>query len=117
MPPRRTGRRVAPVQARTTGDTVDLSPVLDPDPLDIRVSLASIVHFARRARHCVPARNDERSTLLALTPAGREIGQRIMRHAQASLDSTLLDWSPADVETLQYLLARLARETSSADWL
>ena len=45
MPRRRTGRRVAPVQARTTVDTVDLSPVLDPDPLDIRVSLASIVHM------------------------------------------------------------------------
>ena len=177
MPRRRTGRRVAPVQARTAGDTVDLSPVLDPDPLDIRVSLASIVHWAdshelrvrlmkdvnfpvddlsmfltvnqlsyrgatqptdlalvlgtgkanmskiaNRLQHAglvtrVPARNDERSTLLALTPAGREIGQRIMRHAQASLDSTLLDWSPADVETLQCLLARLARETAGADWL
>jgi DNA-binding MarR family transcriptional regulator len=177
MPRGRTGRRAAPVQAQTAVDTVDLSPVLDPDPLDIRVSLASIVHWAdshelrvrlmkdvnfpvddlpmfltvnqlsyrgatrptdlalvlgtgkanmskiaNRLQHAglvtrVPARNDERSILLALTPLGREIGQRIMRQAQAGLDSALLDWSAADVDTLQNLLARLARETTGADWL
>ena len=46
-------------------------------------------------------RDDERSTLLALTPAGREIGERIMRHAQPNLDATLADWSPEEVQTLR----------------
>lgn len=156
---------------------VDLSPVLDPDPLDLRVSLAAIVHWADshqlRLRlmkmvafpvddmpmflavnqlsyrgamrptdlalalgtgkanlskianrlqtaglaERVPATDDERSTLLVLTPAGRAIGERIMTQAQASLEVSLADWSADDLATLRAMLARLARDTIGERWL
>src|SRR6478752_1530979 len=144
---------------------VDLSPVLDPDPLDLRVSLASIVHWAdshelrvrlmkdvdfpvddlsmfltvnqlsyrgamrptdlalilgtgkanmskiaRRLEDAglvvrVPATDDERSGLLTLTATGREIGERIMRQAQATLDAALADWRPEEIQVLREMLA------------
>jgi DNA-binding MarR family transcriptional regulator len=154
-----------------TSGAPDLTPVLASDPLDLRVSLAAIVHWAdshevrvrlmrdvgfvvddlpmflvvnqlahrgamrptdlalvlgtgkanlskiahrltaaglvRRVR----ASDDERSVLLALSPAGREIGRRIMAHAQQTMDAALADWSPEDLATLRRLLARLARDT------
>ena len=155
------------------GVAPDLSPVLDPDPLDLRVSLSSIVHWAdshelrmRLMRDVafpvddllmfltvnqlsyqgamrptdlalilgtgkanmskianrlvaaglvtrVPASDDDRSVLLALTPAGRQIGERIMNHVQETLDGTLADWAAEDVQTLRYLLARLARGSTA----
>ena len=148
---------------------VDLAPVLEPDPLDPRVSLTSIVHWAdshsvrRRVMEAVdfpvddvsmflvvnqlsyrgamrpsdlafmlgtgranltkiahrlhdaglivrvPAPSDERSVLLALSPAGREIGERIMEHGRAHFRSLVADWSDKDVATLTRMLARLAR--------
>ena len=54
---------------------------------------------------------DERSVLLALTPAGRQIGVRIMTQLHDTMDALLAAWSPADVADLRRLLARLARET------
>lgn len=154
-----------------------LAPVLAPDPLDLRVSLAAIVHWAdshelrvrvmrdvafpvddlpmfltvnqlsyrgamrptdlalilgtgkanmskiaKRLQDAglilrVPAADDERSTLIALTPAGRQIGERIMRHAQESLDATVADWSAEDLRTLRAMLARLARGAIGDRWL
>ena len=151
----------------------DLAPILAADPLDLRISLASIVHWAdshevrvqlmrdvafpvddlpmflvvnqlahRGAmrptdlalvlgtgkanlskiahRLCaaglvrrVRSEQDERSVLLALTPAGRQIGVRIMTQLQDSLDALLAAWSPADAADLRRLLARLAREATS----
>lgn len=149
----------------------DLSPVIEIDPLDLRISVSSIVHWAdshevrRRVMAVVefpiddmamflvvnqlsyrgamkpsalasalgtgranvtkitnrlvsaglvarvPAADDDRSVLVALTPAGREIGERIMGHAGATFRSTLSEWDTADVDTLRKLLARLASET------
>jgi DNA-binding MarR family transcriptional regulator len=164
--------RAEPVEAEQPVDAVDLSPVLDADPLDLRVSLASIVHWAdshelrirlmqevdfpvddlsmfltvnqlsyrgamrptdlalilgtgkanvskiaRRLENAgllvrVPATDDERSVLLALTPSGREIGERIMSRAQATLDASLAGWSPAEIQMLRRMLAHLAGLTS-----
>lgn len=161
------------VAARTPDEVADLSPILEPDPLDVRVSLASIVHWAdshavrlrlmrdvafpvddlsmflvvnqlahrgamrptdlalvlgtgkanlsKIANRLVAAGlaqrvrsdEDERSVLLALTPAGREIGHRIMAQLQQTLDAALADWSSADVAALRQTLARLARDTVS----
>lgn len=60
----------------------------------------------------VPSSQDERSTLLALTPAGREIGERIMEQLQATLATVLSDWPTNDVHALQRLLARLAVDST-----
>jgi DNA-binding MarR family transcriptional regulator len=149
----------------------DLSPVITPDPLDPRVSLSSIIHWAdshavrvdlmtavdfpvhdvpmflvvnqlsyrgamrpsdlaealgtgranlTKIAHRlsdtglivrVPEPSDERGVLLALTPRGREIGERIMARVQRNVESALADWSDEDVSTLKRLLARLARDT------
>jgi len=47
--------------------------------------------------------------LLTLTATGREIGERIMRQAQATLDAALADWRPEEIQVLREMLARLAR--------
>lgn len=155
--------------SREQSGDVDLSPVIEPDPLDPRVSLSSIVHWAdshsvRRSvmeavdfpvddvsmflvvnqlsyrgamrpsdlalilgtgranltkiAHRlhdaglivrVPAPSDERSVLLALSPAGREIGERIMKRGREYFESLVADWNDEDVATLKRMLARLAR--------
>jgi DNA-binding MarR family transcriptional regulator len=59
----------------------------------------------------VPAVDDDRSVLVALTPAGREIGERIMAHAAGTFENALTGWDAADVAILQRMLARLASET------
>lgn len=152
---------------------VDVSPILAADPLDLRVSLASLVHWAdshevrtRLMREIdfpvedlsmflvvnqlahrgamrptdlahmlgtgkanlskiahrlvdaglvcrVPSRDDERSTLLALTPAGRQIGIRIMARAETDLSTVLADWTDPDVQALQQLLARFVAAAQS----
>lgn len=150
-------------------DGVDLTPVLSPDPHDLRVSLSTIVHWAdshavrmelmravefgfedlpmflvvnqlayrgamrptdlahalgtgkanlsKIARRLVAAglvsrvrsETDERSVLLALTPAGRAVGERIMEQTGRALQATLADWSASDLRTLRTYLARLAQ--------
>lgn len=160
-----------------TAGQIDLSPVLEPNPLDLRVSLAAIVHWAdshelrvqlmndvafpvddlqmfltvnqlsyRGAMRPtdlalaigtgkanlskianrlvdaglvvrVPASGDERSVLLALTPAGREIGERILHRVRQTTDAALATWSPAEVETLSRLLAKLAQSSIGDRWL
>ena len=149
--------------------SADLSPVIGADPLDLRLSLASIVHWAdstgvRRdvmARVAFPvddmgmflvvnqlsyngamrpvdlslalgmtptnmskivgrlvqagltvrvaAPDDDRGVLVALTDEGRRIGERIMATAETNMRALLSDWSPAEIEDLRRMMARLAR--------
>lgn len=151
-------------------DDPDLSPVIEQDPFDLRLSIASIVHWAdsrdvrvrvmeqigfpvddipmfvvvnqlayrgalrptdlaatlgtgkaniskivRRLEEIglvarVPAPRDERSVLVALTGAGRELGERIMEVAQAQVDEVTLGWDPQEVENLRRYVARFARQ-------
>jgi DNA-binding MarR family transcriptional regulator len=158
----------------TTGEGIDTSPVLPPDPLDLRVSLSSLVHWADSYEHrrtvmaavefpvddmamflvvnqlgyrgalrpselatilgtgrpnmskianrlCesgltarVPDPDDDRSVLLALTPAGRKVGERIMDYARTTTDGALELWSADDVEALKRFLARLVSDTTAA---
>ncbi|MFF1878405.1 MarR family winged helix-turn-helix transcriptional regulator [Leifsonia sp. NPDC058230] len=155
-----------------TSGSIDLSPVIDADPLDLRVSLASIVHWAdsdevrRRLMDAIdfpvddmamflivnqlsyrgamrpsdlalvlgtgranltkiahrltehglavraPAPGDDRGVLIALTPAGRELGERIMETNRRSLASVFAAWSDDDLATLRQMLARLARDAA-----
>lgn len=154
--------------------SVDLSPVLDPEPFDLRVSITSIVHWADSTpvrRHAmetigfphddmgmflvvnqltyngamrpaelvqvlgatptnmskivgrlveaelvvrVAAPDDDRGVLVALTDAGREIGERIAARGAENFSRTLADWPREDVETLKRLLTQLARDTTAA---
>lgn len=152
------------------GDEVDLRPVIDPDPFDVRVALAGIVHWADsqqvRQRMMtaidfpvadmsmflvvnqltyrgatrpsvlaealgtgranltkianrlqdiglvvrVPAPDDERSVLLALTESGRDYGERISAQLRDDLDAVLAHWSAKDVDALRRVLARLRHD-------
>lgn len=76
-----------------------------------RANLTKIAHRLHNAGLIVrvPAPSDERSVLLALSPAGREIGERIMEHGREHFRSLVADWSDKDVATLTRMLARLAR--------
>ncbi|MET7328102.1 MarR family transcriptional regulator [Nonomuraea sp. NPDC005650] len=78
-----------------------------------RANLTKIAHRLHDAGLIVrvPEPSDERGVLLALTPRGRAIGERIMERVQRNLESVLTDWSDEDVTTLKRLLARLARDT------
>ncbi|WP_106815655.1 MarR family winged helix-turn-helix transcriptional regulator [Microbacterium timonense] len=149
--------------------SADLSPVVAQDPLDLRLSLASIVHWAdstgvrrdvmakvafpvddmgmflvvnqlsyngamrpvdlslalgmtptnmskivgrlERAGLAirVPAPDDARGVLVALTGDGRRIGERIMATAEANLRDVLTDWSADEIDQLRRMMARLAR--------
>lgn len=151
------------------GASADLSPVIGDDPLDLRLSLASIVHWAdstgvRRDVMAkvefpiddmgmflvvnqlsyngamrpvdlslalgmtptnmskivgrlvqaglalrVAAPDDDRGVLVALSDQGRLIGERIMATAETNMRTLLADWSPAEVEELRRMMARLAR--------
>lgn len=151
------------------GASADLSPVIGDDPLDLRLSLASIVHWAdstgvRRdvmtkvafpiddmgmflvvnqlsyngamrpvelslALGMTPtnmskivgrlvqagltvrvaAPDDDRGVLVALTDEGRRIGERIMATAESNMTALLADWSPAELDDLRRMMARLAR--------
>ncbi|BDZ50839.1 hypothetical protein GCM10025867_30800 [Frondihabitans sucicola] len=155
------------------GGEIDLGPVIDPDPFDLRVSLSSLVHWAdsqevRRAVMAaiefpvddmpmflvvnqlsyrgatspsrlasilgtgranltkiahrleaaglivrVPSQGDERSILLALTPTGRELGERIMANSKKNFEALLAHWSAKDVEVLRRTLARLSKDAQS----
>lgn len=161
-------RRVAPA------DGADLRSVIDPDPFDIRVALAGIVHWADsqqvRQRMMtaiafpvadvsmflvvnqltyrgatkpsvlaaalgtgranltkivnrlegiglvvrVPAPDDERSVLVALTVEGRGYGERISDQLRSDLDVVLAHWAPKDVDALRRVLARFRHDTVAA---
>jgi DNA-binding MarR family transcriptional regulator len=98
----------------------DLSPVIAPDPLDLRLSLAlgqtatnmskivgRLVSAGLVVRVAAPA--DDRGVLVALTDEGRRIGERIMSTAESNMRTLLADWSPAEIEELRRMMARLAR--------
>jgi DNA-binding MarR family transcriptional regulator len=151
------------------GASADLSPVIGDDPLDLRLSLASVVHWAdstgvRRDVMTkvafpvddmgmflvvnqlsyngamrpvelslalgqtptnmskivgrlvqagltvrVAAPDDDRGVLVALTDEGRRIGERIMATAESNMETLLADWSPAELDDLRRMMARLAR--------
>ena len=148
----------------------DISPVFDQDPLDLRLTVASIVHWAdsrdvreeamRRIRFPVDdmpmflvvnqlsyrgalrptdlastlgtgkanmskivrrledaglvtrvaSETDERSILIALTSAGRAIGERIVANAERNYRAATEGWSAEDVAQLQRLVGRFARQ-------
>jgi len=154
----------------STDPTTDISPVFDLDPLDLRLTITSIIHWAdsrevreetmRRIRFPVDdipmflvvnqltyrgalrptdlastlgtgkanmskivrrledaglvmrvaSETDERSILVALTAAGREIGQRIVQAADDHYQAVIAGWSAQDVAELQRLLGRFARQ-------
>ncbi|MDQ0642369.1 MarR family winged helix-turn-helix transcriptional regulator [Microbacterium murale] len=153
----------------TDTSTLELSSLLPPDPLDMRLSLTSIVHWAdsrevrlrvmqavdfpfddipmflivnqlayrgalrptdlssvlgttkaniskivrRLETHGLVGRvdspYDERSILVALTPAGRSIGMRIVAESTRSLEENLSTWNDKDIEIFRRLLAQFAR--------
>ncbi|MGW8484570.1 MarR family winged helix-turn-helix transcriptional regulator [Microbacterium sp. NPDC055903] len=148
---------------------VDLASLLPPDPLDLRRSLTSLVHWAdsREVRvqvmHAVSfpfedipmflivnqlayrgalrptdlasvlgttkaniskivrrledadlvarisSPYDERSVLVALTAAGRAIGERIVERAAEKFEESFATWASEDVETFRRLLAQFSR--------
>ena len=152
---------------------VDLRPVITPDPFDIRVALAGIVHWADspqvRQRMMtaidfpvadlsmflvvnqltyrgatkpsvlagalgtgranltkianrlediglvvrVPAPDDERSVLIALTAEGRGYGERISDQLSQDLDAVLAHWGPKDVDAIRRVLARLRHDAAN----
>jgi DNA-binding MarR family transcriptional regulator len=57
----------------------------------------------------VPSPSDQRSVLIALTDAGRVIGDRIAAAAERANAAALADWSPEEVLELRRTLARFAR--------
>ncbi|WOF23754.1 MarR family transcriptional regulator [Microbacterium betulae] len=149
---------------------IDISPVVEQDPLDLRISVAAIIHWAdsrevrlqvmrkvdfpvddvamfvvvnqlayrgalrptdlastlgtgkanvskivQRSEDVglvvrVPSRSDERSVLVALTPAGRAIGERIMDAAEEQYRATVAGWDDQEIETLRRYFSRFARE-------
>lgn len=153
----------------TDASALELSSLLPPDPLDMRLSVTSIVHWAdsREVRlqametvgfpfddipmflivnqlayrgalrptdlssvlgttkaniskivrrleaeglvGRVDSPYDERSVLVALTPAGREIGVRIVAATAKKLEENLATWNDDDIETFRRLLAQFAR--------
>jgi DNA-binding MarR family transcriptional regulator len=157
------------VNDATESSDLTLSSLLPPDPLDLRLSVTSMVHWAdsREVRlqvmHAVgfpfddvpmflvvnqlayrgalrptdlssvlgttkaniskivrrleaqglvgrvDSPYDERSVLVALTPAGREIGLRIIAGAAEKFNENLATWTPDDIETFRRLLARFTR--------
>ena len=152
-----------------TDASADLRPVVGEDPLDLRLSLATVIHWAdsTAVRRDVMARvdfpsddmgmflvvnqlsyngamrpvelsaalgmtatnmskivgrlaqaglvvrvaapDDDRGVLVALTAEGRRVGGRIMATAEQNLRDALADWSPAEVDQLRRMMARLAR--------
>lgn len=148
---------------------VELASLLPPDPLDVRRSVTSLVHWAdsrevrlqvmeaiefpfddipmflivnqlayrgalrptdlasvlgttkaniskivrKLEQHDLVARvdspYDERSVLVALTPSGREIGQRIVSGAAEKFSDTFATWAPDAVEEFRRLLAQFTR--------
>ncbi|MCU1527706.1 MAG: hypothetical protein JWP75_1469 [Frondihabitans sp.] len=82
-----------------------------------RANLTKIAHRLEDADLIVrvPAPSDERSILLALTPAGRELGERIMENSRRNFETLLAHWSTRDVDLLRRTLARLAKDAGITD--
>jgi DNA-binding MarR family transcriptional regulator len=88
-------------------------------PSDLAATLGmtppNISKIARRLEEAgltvrVPAPGDDRSVLVAMTPAGREVGERIAEAAARSHETALAGWAPDEVEALRRVLAKFARQ-------
>jgi DNA-binding MarR family transcriptional regulator len=88
-------------------------------PTDLAMTLGmtrtNISKIARRLEDAdlarrIPTPGDERSVLVALTPAGREVGDRIAAVAARTQAEALAGWDPEEVAVLQRVLARFARQ-------
>ncbi|WP_458117230.1 MarR family winged helix-turn-helix transcriptional regulator [Arthrobacter sp. D2-10] len=62
----------------------------------------------------VPSTDDARSVLLTLTPQGRDYARRIIEQNEEFLKRLLSDWSVEEVDSLKRMMARLARQWTSA---
>ncbi|PVE94627.1 MarR family transcriptional regulator [Microbacterium sp. TPD7012] len=76
-----------------------------------KANISKIVRRLEASGHVarVDSPYDERSVLVALTPAGREIGVRIVSRAAEKLTDSLATWSADDVEAFRRLLAQFSR--------
>lgn len=88
----------------------ELVEVLGATPTNMSKIIGRLVAAGLVVRVAAP--DDDRGVLVALTPAGREIGERIVDRASTTLAATLDGWSEQDIATLQRLLARLARDST-----
>ncbi|MYV79577.1 MarR family transcriptional regulator [Streptomyces sp. SID1046] len=76
--------------------------------VDISVTSRHVTHIADRGwieRETDPG--DGRCRILRLTPAGRALLAELGARYTASLERSLRDWSPQDIDVLNTLLARL----------
>jgi DNA-binding MarR family transcriptional regulator len=62
----------------------------------------------------VPSSTDQRSVLVALTPAGRAIGDRIAATAEQTNRAVLAGWTPEEADGLRRALARFAEHAVRA---
>jgi DNA-binding MarR family transcriptional regulator len=53
---------------------------------------------------------DGRETMIALTPAGREVAERIVAASETDFAEAVSGWSPAEREQFEDLLVRLVRD-------
>ena len=76
-----------------------------------KANISKIVRRLEDSGHVarVDSPYDERSVLVALTPAGREIGVRIVSLAAEKLADNLATFSADDVEVFRRLLAQFSR--------
>lgn len=77
-----------------------------------RTNVTKIVHRLEDADLAVrvPSPTDERSVLVALTPAGRAVGERIAQAAAEKFDSSLAGWAPDEIDVFKRLVYRFSRE-------
>ncbi|MFB6823062.1 MarR family winged helix-turn-helix transcriptional regulator [Streptomyces virginiae] len=76
--------------------------------VDISVTSRHVTHIADRGwieRETDPG--DGRCRILRLTPSGRALLAELGARYTASLERSLRDWSPQDIDVLNTLLARL----------
>lgn len=62
----------------------------------------------------VPSPVDERSVLVALTAAGREMGARILAVAEDHFRTAVEGWPDDEIETLRRVMARFSRTAMAA---
>ena len=86
---------------------VELSLALGMTPTNMSKIVGRLVQAGLTVRVAAPA--DDRGVLVALTDEGRRIGERIMATAETNMQALLADWSPAEVDDLRHMMARLAR--------
>uniref|UniRef100_UPI003B3B2E6A MarR family winged helix-turn-helix transcriptional regulator n=1 Tax=Pseudactinotalea sp. TaxID=1926260 RepID=UPI003B3B2E6A len=88
----------------------ELVQVLGATPTNMSKIVGRLVEAGLVVRVAAP--DDDRGVLVALTTAGRKIGERIAARGAENFAHTLADWPEQDVATLKRLLARLAQATT-----